>query len=265
MTEFKIIDSHAHIFPDKIAQKAADNIGSFYGLNMYSVGTPKALTESGSKIGVEKYVVNSTATVPEQVVAINKYINEQVKAYPEFVGLITLHPDLTVKEIDAQIRFALDNGLKGIKLHSDFQRFNIDSKSADNIYAAAEGVLPILFHTGDKRFDFSHPYRLANVAGKYKKLRCIGAHFGGYSEWDTLDCYLDTPNVYFDTCSSLQFMGKEQALAIIEKFGYRRFMFGTDFPMWTHAEEMQRFMSLNLIKEQAEHILYNNAAEFYGI
>lgn len=29
-----IIDAHAHIFPDKIAQKATDNIGSFYDLYM---------------------------------------------------------------------------------------------------------------------------------------------------------------------------------------------------------------------------------------
>ena len=29
-----IIDAHAHIFPDKIAKKATDAIGDFYGIQM---------------------------------------------------------------------------------------------------------------------------------------------------------------------------------------------------------------------------------------
>ena len=30
----RIIDAHAHIFPDKIAIKASDSIGQFYGIDM---------------------------------------------------------------------------------------------------------------------------------------------------------------------------------------------------------------------------------------
>jgi hypothetical protein len=30
----KIIDIHAHIFPDKIAEKASANVGAFYNLSM---------------------------------------------------------------------------------------------------------------------------------------------------------------------------------------------------------------------------------------
>ena len=38
-----IIDAHAHIFPDKIARKAADNIGHFYALYMNLADTADTL------------------------------------------------------------------------------------------------------------------------------------------------------------------------------------------------------------------------------
>ena len=47
-----IIDAHAHIFPDKIAQKATDNIGSFYDLYMNFDGTADMLIKQGDECGV---------------------------------------------------------------------------------------------------------------------------------------------------------------------------------------------------------------------
>ena len=70
----QIIDSHAHIFPDTIAEKAAKNIGKFYGIEMSSNGSVQGLLESGSKIGVDKYIVHSTATSLNQVKSINNFI-----------------------------------------------------------------------------------------------------------------------------------------------------------------------------------------------
>lgn len=260
----KIIDAHAHIFPFKIAEKAVQNIGSFYGIPMRtSVGTAEELIKSGTEINTERYIVSSTATTVAQVDVINSFIKETVLKYPVLTGLITLHPDLTNKEIDKNVEFALNNGLKGVKLHPDFQKFFIDDTKAFDIYSAVEGVLPILFHTGDNRFGYSSPPRLASVAKKFKKLKCVGAHFGGYSEWEKLDTYLDTPNVYFDTCSSLEFLAAEEANKIIEKFGHERFFFGTDFPMWKHTQELEKIKKLGLSQEKLQDILYNNAFNFY--
>ena len=39
MTTESIIDIHAHVFPDAIARKAADSIGSFYGMQANHDGT----------------------------------------------------------------------------------------------------------------------------------------------------------------------------------------------------------------------------------
>ena len=68
----KTIDTHAHIYPDKIADKAVSSIGAFYDIEMTGgSGTSCGLIESGSRIGVEKYIVHSTATTVKQVKSIN--------------------------------------------------------------------------------------------------------------------------------------------------------------------------------------------------
>jgi hypothetical protein len=36
-----IIDAHAHIYPNKIAEKATDTIGKFYDIPMQHVGLPE--------------------------------------------------------------------------------------------------------------------------------------------------------------------------------------------------------------------------------
>ena len=90
-----IIDAHAHIFPDKIAQKATDNIGKFYDLYMNFDGTADSLINQGSECGVSKYVVQSVATVPHQVKRINDFIVQSVAKYPDkLIGFGSLHPDM---------------------------------------------------------------------------------------------------------------------------------------------------------------------------
>ena len=70
--------------------------------------------------------------------------------------------------------------------------------------------------------------------------------------------YRGYPNVYFDTSSSFPFLKPEQAAELIEQMGADRFFFGTDFPMWTHEEELARFQKLNLSEDVKEQILWKN-------
>lgn len=264
--KYEIIDAHAHIFPEKIAAKAVDNIKNFYKIfDDCAQGTPENLIAEGTKNGVSRYVVHSTATTPHQVKSINSFIAATVLARKEFVGLITLHPDLTEEEISEEINFALENGLHGVKLHPDFQKFAINEERAEKIYRLTEGVLPILFHTGDSRYNFSSPCKLAGIAKKYPKQICVAAHFGGYDEWEKVDCYKNIPNVFFDTSSSLFHLSPERAKSLITEFGVEKFMFATDYPMWKYEAEIERFMQVPLTDEERKMIFSENAKKVYGI
>ena len=261
----KIIDSHAHIFPDAIAMKASKNIGKFYGIEMSSNGSVQGLLESGKNIGVDKYIVHSTATTLHQVVPINNFIIEQKNLHPEFIGFMTLHPDMENIEIKEEIDRCIKAGLKGIKLHPDFQRFNIDGFKARKIYKNAEGKLPILFHMGDLRFDYSLPKRLVKTAKRYDNLTCIAAHFGGYRQWQEAGVYKGIKNIYFDTSSSLFMLDPKKAVEIIDVLGEDKFFFGVDYPMWPHSDEFERFMNLELSSETQKKILSENISKLLNL
>lgn len=262
---YPIIDCHCHIYPDKIAAKAAAATGKFYGINMYFNGTADELKTAGSEAGINHYVVFSVATTPKQVSSINNFVADLVAENPSsMTGLGTLHPDST--DLKGDVQKIIELGLHGVKLHPDIQGFKIDDYRCLKIYELCEGRLPILMHTGDKRYDMSNPNRLKPILETYTDLTVIAAHLGGYSVWDDAVSELaDFKNIYFDSSSSLAFLEKEKAVEIIRRYGADKVMFGVDYPMWSPKEEVQRFLDLGLSHEENEKILYKNAANFFKI
>ena len=255
----EIIDAHAHIYPEKIAAKATDTIGKFYDIKMeMPAGTAEELIKGGKKAGVTRYVVHSVATTAHQVRSINEFIKRETEAHPEFIGFITLHQDLSEEEIEREVKWAIDNEMRGIKLHPDFQKFNIDDEVAEKFYRAAEGKLPILLHMGDDRYEYSKPSRLVRMAKKYPLTTFIAAHFGGYRCWADSYIYKGLENVYFDTCSSLPFISATEAKNIIDTLGADRFFFATDFPMWDAEAELERFKKIPLTDDEREMIFSGN-------
>lgn len=259
-----IINAHAHIFPDKIAQKASDGISAFYGgMKVRYDGTLGTLLKEGTAAGVDRFVVQSVATVPHQVTAINDFIAECVRRYPDkLIGFGALHPDFD--DIAGETERIISLGLKGIKLHSDFQQFFIDDEFAFPIYEAAEGRLPILFHVGDERSDFSSPERLLRVVKRFPKLTVIAAHLAGWSVWDRGVELLEHSGVYADCSSSLYAMPPEHAAGLIRRLGADRVFWGTDYPMWNSAEELERFDRLPLSDREREMILGENVLRLLG-
>ncbi|MDR1564892.1 MAG: amidohydrolase [Oscillospiraceae bacterium] len=256
-----IIDFHTHIFPDKIAQKATQSISNFYTAPMFTVGSLEALIQTGNGAGINRFVVQSVATTPAQVQSINNFISESAGAHRgEIIGLGAMHPDF--EDIEGEIERIISLGLKGVKLHPDFQKFNIDDPRAMKIYEAMEGRLILLVHTGDYRTDYSHPRRLANVLNAFPKLDAVGAHFGGWSVWDDAIKYLLDKRCWVDTSSTFNFIEDvKRQRELVKIWGAERLLFGTDFPMANHTEELERLhtATAELSSEDIEKILYKNA------
>lgn len=262
--EYRAADAHAHIYPEKIAEKATASVGAFYDLHMDNMGLPGVLLRQGGGAGIDRFAVCSVATKVEQVRSINSFIESECQKHPEFVGLAAWHQDVT--DIEGELDDIERRGLKGIKLHPDFQEFQIDDPKMLPFYRAVHRRgLPILFHTGDRRKDFSSPRRLARLLEKIPDLTCVAAHLGGFTEWDAARECLKAPNVYVDTSSSIAFIGPERALESVLHFGVDRAMFGTDFPMWRADQELERFFSLGLSEEENRAVLYGNFARLYGL
>lgn len=262
----EIIDAHAHIYPNKIAKKATEAIGDFYNIEMdVSEGTAEKLVEEGKKAGISRYVVHSCATKAQQVRSINEFIKAEMELHKEFIGFMTLHQDLTEEEIEKEVNWCVENGFKGVKLHPDFQKFYIDDANVEKIYRVIGDKLPILFHIGDNRYDYSMPERLVKMAKKYPQVNFIAAHFGGYLCWDKVEIYLGLSNVYFDTCSSLEYITPDRAREIITLLGADKFFFATDFPMWKAEEELERFNRISLTEKERKMITSVNIKKLLKI
>lgn len=259
-----VIDFHAHIYPQKIAAKASQNVGHFYGISIAHDGTVESLLESGKSAGITHFMVQSVATRADQVSGINCFIASVCKADPEhFVGYGTLHPAL--EKPDEAICQIEALGLKGVKLHPDFQEFKIDDPVMYPIYEMLEGRLPILFHTGDYRYEYSHPRRLAKVLKRFPKLQTVAAHFGGWSVWKDGEQYLADTACMIDTSSTLPFIDNKEAERLIHVFGAERVLFGTDFPMWDHVKEWERFFALDLSETERKQICHDNACRLLEV
>lgn len=273
MKDFKIIDAHCHIFPDKIAQKATDSIDIFYQISETGVidgcgfvGTAKTLLRQCDETGVDKCLVTSVATTPHHAQSINSFISQEVSLFPErFIGFGSLHPESETLYEDA--KHLIELGLTGVKLHPDIQNFKVDDPKVIRIFEICnEKKLPVLLHTGDSRYDNSNPERVERILNMFPGLTIIGAHFGGWSIWDKApEILCKYENFYVDTCSSFYALSKERAKEIISLYGADRVIFGTDFPMWKQEDEIRQIMSLGLTDDELERIFSKNIEKVLNI
>ena len=266
INDIYVIDSHCHIYPEKIAEKAVAGTDNFYGENSVGTGTVSNLLSLGKEAGVDHFIVQSVATTPKQVKSINEFIAKEVENSGGLMtGLGTLHPDSV--DIKADVKHLLELGLKGVKLHPDIQAFKIDDYRCLKIYELCEEKgLPILMHTGDNRYDYSNPNRLLPILEIYKGLTVIGAHLGGWSIWDeAVEVYRNMPNFYVDCSSSFPYLKPETAKEIIRKYGADKVLFGTDYPMWSPKREIEYFMGLSLDESEINSIMNMNAKKLFNL
>ena len=261
---YRIFDAHCHIYPEQIALKAVEGINQFYEnlpFDPYD-GTTRTLLRNAREAGISRFVVHSVATAPRQVSSINGFIASEVSlSNGAFTGLGTLHPDSEHLEQDFSELKAL--GLKGVKLHPDFQRF--EAKAMRLYGLCAEAGLPVLVHTGDYRFDYSNPDRIAKILRTFPKLKFIGAHFGGWSMWDEAARVLSGfDNIVVDTSSTFYALGPEKSRELIRIWGADRIMFGSDYPMWKPQPDIDCLLEMGLTEDEYRRIFWDNAVDIYG-
>ena len=258
-----IVDAHSHIYPEKISRKAVGAVGQFYATHMDAPdASAEALLATCAGSPITHHIVHSVATSPAQVETINDFVAEQCAAHDNFIGFATMHQDY--ENMEAEIDRAVGLGLKGVKIHPDNQRVNMDDPRLMRLYECIEGRLPIVIHTGDYRYDFSHPRRLKKILRRFPKLVVDAAHFGGWSIFDYALEYLEDENCFVDTSSALEFLGPRRTVELCRAYGIERVMFGSDFPMWSPVTELNLMESMGFSQAEFEAITWHNAERFVG-
>lgn len=258
-----VIDCHCHIYPDKIATRAVESVGNFYIIPMaVPDGSANSLLRTCEGSPITHHMVYSVATKPSQVPSINDFIAEQCATHPNFIGFATLHQDFPDPE--AEIERAIKLGLKGVKLHPDTQRVNMDDPRLMRVYEIIEGRLPLVMHTGDYRYDYSHPRRLKKILHAFPDLVVNAAHFGGWSIFDLALELLEDERCFLDMSSAQTLLGPRRTYELTKLYGTDRLMFGSDFPMWNPVKELEMYAALPFTDDELENLTWHNAERFLG-
>lgn len=258
-----VVDAHVHVYPEKIALRAAESVGDFYQYPMFKEGSVSAMLAAVEGSPITHHIIYSVATKPSNVESINDFIAAECEKHPNFVGFMAMHQDYPNPE--TEIERAIGLGLRGMKLHPDTQKVNMDDERLMRIYELIEGRMPLVVHCGDYRSDFSHPRRMKRILHEFPSLVVDAAHFGGWSVFDLAVEYLENENCFLDMSSSQKFLGRRRTRELCEIYGADRILFGSDFPMWNPSEEFEMFESLDFPKADFEKMIWHNAERFVGM
>lgn len=257
-----LIDFHTHAFPEKIASRAVGKLAhESGGLVPQTNGTLNSLKEEMAKDGVDISVVLSIATNPKQQTNVNNYAMEMDRD-PAIVAFGSIHPDApdALEELE-RIRAA---GLKGVKLHPEYQQFYVDEERMKPIYKKISSLgLITIFHAGHD-YGFAPPYHCMpgnlHRALKWFDSPVVAAHWGGEGCGQEVLEKLCGENLWFDLSFGYGAMPRPIAQAIVEKHGPDRLLFGSDMPWHRPAWEMRLLNTLDLSEEDRQNIFWRNAA-----
>ena len=277
-----LIDSHTHIFPDKIADRAIASLqanadagtGIKNCLPAHTSGRLEGLKESMKKNGIDASIVLPVVTKPSQFDPVNAYAAE-INGSDGIYSFGGIHPDC--ENVEAKLDYIKSLGLKGIKLHPAYQRCYINDPRYLRI---AEHCLKIgLYMTFHSGYDIAYPdytpctpklfaetfVPLLEKYGEKEHPHVILAHLGGVKELEETKKYLTGLPIYLDTAYTLEQVETETIMSIINAHGADKILFASDSPWQDQGACAKRLASLPLTDEQRELISHKNAEKILGI
>ncbi|MBP5445981.1 MAG: amidohydrolase family protein [Acholeplasmatales bacterium] len=274
-----IIDFHTHTFPDELAKKTIPYLESKAGFVARTDGTIKGLKKSMEEANIDISILLPVVTSPKQTLKINDCAIENNKL-DGFISFGGIHPDF--EDYKNELKRLKDNGIKGIKLHPDYQNTFIDDLKYINIVNEAFRLgLVVIIHSG---IDYGSteviratPERIKNLLNNLEyKGTFILAHMGYTFKWDMIIDEFKDYDVYFDLALCLgvlkmndkyyPLMDEKTLIKFINTFGSEKILFATDSPWMGQKESIDMFNSFkNISQKDKDNILYKNAIKILEI
>jgi predicted TIM-barrel fold metal-dependent hydrolase len=264
----RIVDVHTHVYPDDLAGEITRSLRHEGLFEACCDGTVEDLRRFMRTDGVARSVNLPVATRKEQVVGINRKMVVFNRSSPgDVVSLGAMHPEFgEVGDVEEEIRYLAWNGVKGIKMHPEYQRFYPDDPSVFPIYEACRlhGLI-VHFHAG---FDFPDPGHIRATPQRLKAVTKIGglkivfAHMGGFRMWEDVLKHLAGTSAYLDT-AFVSTMAPADLASIVRAHGADKVLFGSDFP-WTRANAIRMLIdrAIEDVSER-EKIFHANADRLF--
>lgn len=239
--EGRKIDLHSHI-------------GDFGGWANVSLSAD-ALVKSMKENNVEKSAVFFTD---------NDLVRKAVKKFPrQLVGCVW--PDPHQDSARNLVKKALNDwGFKGIKLHPLFQAFLPNDDIVHPIMEEARRAkAPVLIHTGHS--PFSLPWSVGELAETFRDVNIVMLHMGdghGLYIQAAINTAKKYDNTYLET-SAMPMVNKVKEA--VDVLGKERVMYGSDTPFGLPPVEIAKMTSVDLTKDEFDHVFYLNAKRILNL
>lgn len=264
MESDRIIDFHAHAFPDELASRAVDTINTNIPPDAHAIldGTIGALLTSMDAAGVAVSVICSIATAPKQVNPILQW-SLSIES-DRIVPFGSVHPDCA--DSGGEVIGLAAAGLRGVKLHPLYQGFAADDVRVWPLYAAVEeSRMVLLMHAGrDIAFppddDRAAPARIVRVHEAFPGIPLVAAHLGGWRMWDEVADVLAGTPVYLETSFSIGFSDDPAIERVLDRHPVERIVFGTDTPWRDQARAIADVRAAFPDEADQRLVLHDNAA-----
>lgn len=267
-----LIDFHVHAFSEKIVARTMEKLTHSCKLIPETDGTLKNTLEVMDKYGVDICVIMNIATKPSQHGILLDFA-QQTKS-ERIYHFASVYPFAYTPEEEQRLETDLIKikaaGIKGIKLHPDYQEFMADDPHVFKIYEICQALgLYIMFHAG---LDFISPDLIHNnpsamlaVRKNFKSLGMIAAHLGGYAHWNEVLQLIAGHDIYIDTSMTSCLPDDNLYKAIISKHGAENILFASDCPWNSPALIYNRIKSFDLPADDEELIFHKNAEHILSL
>ena len=262
------IDFHIHAFADEIAERAISKLEITSDLKAYTNGKISNAVEKLEKWNIDRGVLLPIATKPSQQTTINDWAADIQKNHSRIIAFGSIHPE--APDAFDELERIKSLGLRGIKLHPDYQNFFIDDEKIYPIYEkCGELGLPVIFHAGfdplSPEIVHALPKASARAHEAVPQMTMILAHLGGMYHWDEVEEYLVGEDIYFDTAFIGGNIKDEQAERIIKKHGADKILLASDCPWHETTCEIALINRLNITDDEKQMIFHKNAEKLLGI
>ena len=268
-----VIDFHTHFYPDKIAAKAMSLVNNVPLIQAATDGTKSGLLKSMTANGIDRSLGLALVNNANGSRGINRWAELNNCAPILLTG--TVHP----REKDAadEIERIAEAGLKGVKVHPEYQKFRFSEKELDRVWqaCAANGLFLITHAGGDVGFPqpwHSNPEDLLGLHKRVPGLKLVCAHFGSWGMYDDVEKFLIGEDIYIDTAflavstpADPGWIEPDKALQMIRKHGAERVLFGSDSPWCCQHKALQWIDDLGLTPAEQELIKGRNAAKLLEV
>ena len=276
------VDFHSHIFTPQIIDNIESKANLVKALNLRVAGArlrmnPSYLEQSLIDNGL-LFCVTLPSASADKVRKINDRFYDISQRYDRLLTFATLHPEMN--DYESEVQRTLERGIRGFKFSSFSQKFDLCSTESSKMlaiiqkYAKRMGIVPIVvFDTfckadayfGAERQHLTTPSKLSQIYPLYPGINFVGAHMGGLmADFDDLKEYLEpASNFYLETSNAAHTLERAQFVELLKIHGSSNILFGTDWPWFTHREEIPMIDSLlrdaGFLETDRESVFRNNA------